>query len=86
MTAQASAENGAATAKVKAAESVAVNAAESGAATAAESSAVTPASVKPGLGYPNDRVEQSTTPIGWHGLDNEEIDNVSRETSAGSLA
>jgi hypothetical protein len=78
MTAQASAENGA--------ENARVNAAENGAATAAEVSAVTPASVKPGLGYPNDRVEQSPTPIGWHGLDNGEIDNVSRETSAGSLA
>jgi hypothetical protein len=48
----------------------------------AEDSAVTPATVKPGLGYPNDRVEQSPTPIGWQGLDTENIENVSRETSA----
>ena len=40
--------------------------------------------VKPGMGYPNDRVEQSPTPIGWHGLDTENIENVSRETSRGA--
>jgi len=41
----------------------------------------TPAAVKPGLGYPNDRVETSPTPIGWQGVQNENIENVSRETS-----
>lgn len=41
----------------------------------------TKTSVKPGLGYPNDRVESSATPIGWHGLDTENIEHVSRETS-----
>ena len=40
--------------------------------------------VKPGLGYPNDRVEQSPTPIGWQGLDTENIEHVSRETSGES--
>jgi hypothetical protein len=40
----------------------------------------TPATVKPGMGYPNDRVESSPTPIGWHGLDVAEIAHVSRET------
>jgi hypothetical protein len=37
-------------------------------------------SVKPGMGYPNDRVESSPTPIGWQGLSNENIEHVSRET------
>jgi hypothetical protein len=46
----------------------------------AENSAVTPATVKPGLGYPNDRVEQSPTPIGWQGIDTENFEHVSRET------
>lgn len=36
--------------------------------------------VKPGLGYPNDRVEKSPTPIGWQGLETEDIEHVSRET------
>lgn len=47
----------------------------------AESSAVTQPTVKPGMGYPNDRVEQSPTPIGWQGLGEEEVTHVSRETS-----
>lgn len=41
----------------------------------------TPKTVKPGMGYPNDRVESSPTPIGWQGLDTEDIEHVSRETS-----
>lgn len=41
----------------------------------------TPATVKPGMGYPNDRVETSPTPIGWQGSQSEDIENVSRETS-----
>lgn len=49
---------------------------------AAEDTAVTPPTVTLGLGYPNDRSEQSPTPLGWHGLENENFENVSRETSA----
>jgi hypothetical protein len=45
-----------------------------------ELSAVTPATVAEGLGYPNHRDEHSVTPIGWHGLDTENFENVSRET------
>ena len=41
----------------------------------------TPRTVKLGMGYPNDRVEGSPTPIGWQGLDTEDIEHVSRETS-----
>jgi hypothetical protein len=41
-------------------------------------------SVKPGMGYPNDRVESSPTPIGWQGLNSENIEHVSRETKAES--
>lgn len=40
----------------------------------------TVSTVKPGLGYPNDRVELSPTPIGWQGLGDESIEHVSRET------
>jgi hypothetical protein len=40
----------------------------------------TKSSVKPGMGYPNDRLESSPTPIGWHGLITEDIEHVSRET------
>lgn len=47
----------------------------------AETTATTPASVAPGLGYPNDRVETSPTAIGWHGLDQQDLRIVSRETS-----
>lgn len=32
----------------------------------AESSAVTRATVKAGLGYPNDRKEESSAPVGWN--------------------
>lgn len=46
-----------------------------------EQEAQTVATVKPGLGYPNDRVELSLTPIGWQGLDVEDILHVSRETN-----
>lgn len=49
----------------------------------AESTAQTSASVFPTLGFPNNRIEQSKTPIGWLGLDNENISNVSRETFIG---
>lgn len=49
-----------------------------------ETDAATKPTVKPGMGYPNDRVEQSPTPIGWHGLDTENIEHVSRETPGGS--
>lgn len=41
----------------------------------------TAATVKSGMGYPNDRVELSPTAIGWHGLGVEDIENVSRETT-----
>ena len=47
----------------------------------AEETAVTPPTVKPGMGYPNHREETSPTPIGWLGLDTENISHVSRETS-----
>lgn len=47
----------------------------------AETTSITPPTVKPGLGYPNDRVETSPTPIGWHGLDQTDLSIVSRETS-----
>lgn len=50
----------------------------------AEESAETPATVVPGMGYPNGREETSPTPIGWHGLDTEGIEKVSRETSRGT--
>ena len=46
----------------------------------ADESATTKPSVVPGLGYPNDRLESSPTPIGWQGLDTEDIEHVSRET------
>lgn len=49
----------------------------------AEQTAITPATVKEGLGYPNDRKETSPTPIGWQGLDTADITYVSRETSEG---
>jgi hypothetical protein len=47
----------------------------------AEDTAITPASVKPGMGYPNDRVEVSPSDIGWQGLDQGDVRIVSRETS-----
>lgn len=46
----------------------------------AEESAVTPATVKPGMGYPNHREEESPSPIGWQPLNTEGIEHVSRET------
>ncbi|MEY3587012.1 hypothetical protein HRU87_07075 [Aquiluna borgnonia] len=49
----------------------------------AELTAVTPATVTPGLGYPNNREEVSPTPIGWQGLPVDDIAHVSRETSKG---
>jgi hypothetical protein len=47
----------------------------------AEVSAETPATVREGLGYPNDRKETSPEPTGWQGLDNSNFEHVSRETS-----
>lgn len=47
----------------------------------ADQSATTSATVKPGMGYPNNRVETSPTPIGWHGLNQTNLTHVSRETS-----
>ncbi len=47
----------------------------------AELSAQTPATVREGLGYPNDRKESSPEPTGWQGLDTTNIEHVSRETS-----
>jgi hypothetical protein len=52
----------------------------------AELTAATPASVTLGLGYPNHRHEQSPTPIGWHGIANENLEIVSRETLPGNEA
>lgn len=46
----------------------------------ADESAVTKPTVVSGMGYPNNREEVSLTPIGWQGLDNENLTNVSRET------
>ena len=46
-----------------------------------EREAQTKATVKPGMGYPNHREEQSPTPIGWQGLVTENIEHVSRETN-----
>lgn len=46
----------------------------------AEESAVTPPTVKPGMGYPNHREEESPTPIGWQPLATDGIEHVSRET------
>jgi len=46
----------------------------------AEESAVTKPTVVSGMGYPNNREEVSPTPIGWQGLDNKDLTNVSRET------
>jgi hypothetical protein len=47
----------------------------------ADKSAVTPPSVKQGMGYPNNREEESPTPIGWQGLHITNLTHVSRETS-----
>ncbi len=48
----------------------------------AETSATTPPTVKPGMGYPNNREEESPTPIGWQGLNTKDLTHVSRETLA----
>jgi hypothetical protein len=45
-----------------------------------EKDAQTQPTVKPGMGYPNAREEQSPTPIGWQGLETENLEHVSRET------
>jgi len=47
----------------------------------AESTAETQATVREGLGYPNDRKEISEEPTGWQGLDTTNLEHVSRETS-----
>ena len=47
----------------------------------AEATAETQATVREGLGYPNDRRETSAEPTGWQGLDTANIEHVSRETS-----
>lgn len=46
-----------------------------------EKDATTAATVKPGMGYPNDRVGAPQNPIGWHGLPQDNVTHVSRETS-----
>jgi hypothetical protein len=46
----------------------------------ADDSATTKPTVVSGMGYPNNREEVSPTPIGWHGQDNDNLTNVSRET------
>ena len=46
----------------------------------AEASAETQATVREGLGYPNDRNETSKEPTGWQGLDTANLEHVSRET------
>lgn len=46
----------------------------------ADDSATTNPTVVSGMGYPNNREEVSATPIGWQGLDNDNLTNVSRET------
>lgn len=47
----------------------------------ADETAITQPTVVPGMGYPNNREEESPTPIGWLGLDLGEVEHVSRETS-----
>lgn len=47
----------------------------------ADSTAETQPSVAPGMGYPNHRDEVSPEAIGWQGLVQDEITEVSRETS-----
>ena len=47
----------------------------------AEATAETQATVREGLGYPNDRKETSEEPTGWQGLDTTNPEHVSRETS-----
>ena len=47
----------------------------------AEATAETQATVREGLGYPNDRKETSEEPTGWQGLDTTNLEHVSRETS-----
>ncbi len=46
----------------------------------ADDSAVTKPTVVSGMGYPNNREEVSPTQIGWQGLENDNLTNVSRET------
>ncbi len=46
----------------------------------ADEPALTKPTVVSGMGYPNNREEVSPTPIGWQGLNNENLTNVSRET------
>ncbi len=46
----------------------------------ADDSAITKPTVVSGMGYPNNREEVSPTQIGWQGLENDNLTNVSRET------
>lgn len=46
----------------------------------AENTAETPATVVPGMGYPNNREETSPMPIGWQGVKDDNLTVVSRET------
>lgn len=47
----------------------------------AETPAETQPSVASGMGYPNHREENSPEPIGWQGLSQDGLTEVSRETS-----
>lgn len=47
----------------------------------ADESSITKPTVVQGMGYPNNRKEESPTPIGWQGLQLGEVEHVSRETS-----
>lgn len=51
----------------------------------AEETAATPATVVPGMGYPNNREETSPTPSGWQGLKDDNLTVVSRETFGARL-
>jgi hypothetical protein len=46
----------------------------------AEETAATPATVVPGMGYPNNREETSPTAIGWQAVKDDNLTVVSRET------
>ena len=47
----------------------------------ADSTAETQPSVAPPMGYPNHRVETSSEPTGWQGLNLDGLTEVSRQTS-----
>jgi hypothetical protein len=46
----------------------------------ADETAITKPSVVQGMGYPNNRQENSPTPIGWQGKKSDNLIEVSRET------